>query len=64
MLAYLWVYLRSHLVPLHDERGADLAEYALLLAFIAIAVIGAVTTIGQQIRAVFPQIAEVLGSVL
>ena len=35
------------------ERGQGLAEYALILAFIAIAVIGALTFFGQQLDAVF-----------
>ena len=56
MLTCLYVYLRSFLASLRDEKGADLAEYALLLAFIAIAVIGAVAAIGQQIGPVFERI--------
>ena len=34
------------------ERGQGLAEYALILAFIAIAVIGALAFFGQQLLAV------------
>jgi Flp pilus assembly pilin Flp len=35
-----------------DERGQGLAEYALILAFVAIAVIGALAFFGQQLQAV------------
>lgn len=37
----------------NDESGQDLAEYALLIALIAIVVIGAVTLLGTQIENVF-----------
>lgn len=33
---------------LRDERGANLLEYSLLVAFIAIAVIFAVTQVGEK----------------
>jgi len=32
----------------HGERGANLVEYGMLVAFIAIVVILAVTTVGQE----------------
>lgn len=32
----------------HGERGANLVEYGMLVAFIAIIVILAVTTVGQE----------------
>lgn len=40
-----------------DESGQDLAEYALLIALIAIVVIAAVTLLGQNISTVFNNIA-------
>jgi len=36
-----------------DESGATAIEYALLLTFIALAIIGAVTTIGSKIGTTF-----------
>ena len=36
-----------------DERGATAVEYALLASLIGVAIIGATTTLGQQIKAVF-----------
>jgi pilus assembly protein Flp/PilA len=43
-----------------DESGQDLAEYALLIALIAIVVIAAVTILGGNISTVFTNIAEEL----
>ena len=44
-----------------DESGQDLAEYALLIALIALVVIGAVTLLGTSIQTVFTNIATALG---
>ena len=54
MLQNLWNALRS------DESGQDLAEYALLIALIAIVVIAAVTLLGGNISTVFNNIAGAL----
>jgi pilus assembly protein Flp/PilA len=43
-----------------DERGQGLAEYALILALIAVVVIAAVTLIGTNIDTVLSTIAAVL----
>ncbi|CAN5268124.1 hypothetical protein BH18GEM1_BH18GEM1_04550 [soil metagenome] len=54
MLKNLWTLLWS------DESGQDLAEYALLIALIALIVIGAVSLLGQEINNVFTNIANAL----
>lgn len=41
---------------LRDEAGQDLAEYALLIALIALVVIGAVAALGGQVQAIFNDI--------
>ncbi len=64
MLSYLYVYLRSLLAPLGDERGADLAEYALLLALIAVVAIATITLLGNQIASVFNAVQTALGNVM
>ena len=38
---------------LTDESGQDLLEYSLLVALIALVAVGAVTTVGTTINAVF-----------
>jgi len=43
-----------------NEEGQDLAEYALLIALIALVVIGAVTLLGTRIQTVFNNIANAL----
>ncbi len=45
-----------------DEVGASMAEYAMLLALIAVATIGAVTALRDQIVAVFNASASTLGN--
>lgn len=46
-----------------DESGQDLAEYALLIALIALVVIAAVTLLGENINTVFTNIANALTGV-
>lgn len=42
----------------HRDRGATAAEYALLITFVAAAIIVAVTFFGTQLSAVFNQVAS------
>ena len=57
MLQNLWKLLWN------DESGQDLAEYALLLALIAIVVIAALALLGGQISTVFNSITTTLAGV-
>lgn len=43
-----------------DESGQDMAEYALLLALIALIVIVALTPVGNKIKGVFDDIQAAL----
>ena len=43
---------------MHDEDGAALAEYGILVAFIAIVAITAVTFFGSKISAKFSSLAN------
>ena len=45
-----------------DEQGASMAEYAMLLALIAVATIAAIQGLRNQIIAVFNKSASTLGS--
>ena len=47
-----WLQARLHLSG-HDERGANLVEYILLIAFIAIIVIVAVKVLGSTVSTQF-----------
>ena len=42
---------------LRDEAGASAAEYALILALIALVIIVSVTTLGTNINSIFSQSA-------
>lgn len=46
-----------------DESGATAIEYGLIAALIAVVAIGAMTTIGTNLTAVFEKIAENLKAV-
>jgi len=41
----------------HDDRGATAVEYALMLALIAVVIVGAVTVLGQQTSEPFVDVA-------
>jgi Flp pilus assembly pilin Flp len=51
-VAKLWQHLWS------DERGQDIAEYAVMLAVILVIVIGTVRLIGGNANNVFSQVAS------
>jgi len=48
----------------NDESGQDLVEYALLLAFIAIAAVVAITALGGSISDLFQDTADELDGAL
>ncbi len=43
-----------------NEKGQDAAEYALMIALIAVVIIAAVTLLGTNISAIFAYIAGVI----
>ena len=51
-----WTTLRSRLLTL--ESGATMVEYALMLALIAITVVGAVTALGLALPGLFQSAAD------
>jgi pilus assembly protein Flp/PilA len=53
------IYLRLRAL-LAQEEGQDLAEYALLLALIAIVAVAAITLLGTNVQAIFNNIAAQL----
>ncbi len=44
-----------------DEEGASAVEYALLVALIAVVIIGAVTTLGQNVSTKLSTAASAIG---
>jgi Flp pilus assembly pilin Flp len=45
-----------------DERGQDIAEYAVMLAVILVIVVGTVRLIGTNANSVFSQVSSSIGS--
>lgn len=43
------------------QRGATAVEYALIVALVAVVIIGAVTLLGEELVAIFEYIAGVIG---
>jgi len=54
-------YLKTRLELLLGEKGASAVEYALIVSFIALLIIAAVTAVGGQLRTVFNNIVTQLG---
>ena len=54
-------YIKSWLIVRNSEKGQDLAEYALLLGLIALLVILAVTLLGDNLSALFSDMAVEVG---
>jgi len=44
-----------------DEKGQDLAEYAMLIGLVALFVVGAVTILGDELSLVFSSIGGAIG---
>ena len=55
----IWALIRSSIPG--DERGQDLAEYAMLIGFIALVVIGAVMLFGNGLNMLLGAIASEVG---
>jgi pilus assembly protein Flp/PilA len=47
---------------LQDEAGASAVEYGLLVALIAVVIIGAVTALGSNLSSTFSSVADKVGS--
>ena len=45
---------------LDDESGVTAIEYALIASLIAVAIIGAVTTVGGKVKTVFTEVGNTL----
>ena len=54
-------YMMARLGHLRNERGASAVEYSLIVSFIAILIIAAVTGVGNQLVTMFNNILTKLG---
>ena len=57
-------YVMSHLASLRrdDERGATAVEYGLMVALIAVVIIGAVQVLGNNTSTKFSKVGSAIGS--
>ncbi len=55
-------YFQKAMKFIGDEEGASAVEYALLVGLIAVVIVGAVTTLGTKISALFTSAADKLPS--
>lgn len=62
MLLGLYSTLMSRFASSANERGASAVEYGLLVALIAVVIIGAVTLLGGNLEDIFDTIADAIGS--
>jgi pilus assembly protein Flp/PilA len=61
MLTGLYVGIQSRLNELRNDRGASAVEYGLLVALIAVIIIGAVTLLGGNLATIFQDVADEIG---
>ena len=54
--------LNTYIAGLSREEGQGLAEYALIIVLVAIAVVGALTAVGGEITSVFSNIVTELSA--
>jgi pilus assembly protein Flp/PilA len=52
--------MQNLMTAIHDEEGQGLAEYALILFFIAVVAIAALTFLGSDISSLLSQVANSL----
>jgi pilus assembly protein Flp/PilA len=62
MFTKMLVTLNAYLVGLKREEGQGLAEYALIIVLVSIAVVAALTLVGDEINNVFNSIQEQLSN--
>ncbi|TWH01372.1 pilus assembly protein Flp/PilA [Nocardioides sp. J9] len=60
MVQYLQILLNARLAKM-EERGATAVEYGLLVALIAVAIIIAVRTLGDNLTGVFDNVGDEVG---
>jgi pilus assembly protein Flp/PilA len=62
MFTKMMVTLNAYVTGLQKEEGQGLAEYALIIVLVSIAVVAALTTVGDDMQAVFESISNQLGN--
>ena len=58
---YLFITARIHAAQDSEDRGATATEYAMLVAFIAVAIVVAVTAFGTALSTFFSGLGKKIG---
>lgn len=61
-MLHLYVALSSMLPSRGEEKGATATEYALIIAFIALVIIGGLTLFGGRLESIWSNIANSIPS--
>lgn len=62
VLPFFWALFAAKIhAHITNDRGATAVEYGLLVALIALVIIAAVTTLGQNLSTLFSNIASTIG---
>jgi pilus assembly protein Flp/PilA len=62
MFTKMMVTLNAYVAGLQNEEGQGLAEYALIIVLVSIAVVIALGAVGDEIGSVFDKIKDSLGA--
>ena len=62
MFTKMMVTLNAYMTGLQQEEGQGLAEYALIIVLVSIAVVAALGLVGDEINSVFTSIQEQLSA--
>jgi pilus assembly protein Flp/PilA len=61
-LQFMTIMLINDVKAKRDERGATAVEYGLMVALIAVVIIAAVTTLGQNLNTKFETVRDAVGN--
>ena len=57
MIEQAWIFAMSKSLSIKSQKGVTMIEYALIAALVAVAAIGAITTLGGNVSALFTKVA-------
>ena len=62
MLTYTMIVVKNYLASLKREEGQGMAEYGLILALVALAVVAAFVFLGEEVSQLISEVGSELGS--
>jgi pilus assembly protein Flp/PilA len=61
MLTYALIAVKNYLAGLKQEEGQGMAEYGLILALVALAVVAAFVFLGEEVSTLISEVGAELG---